>query len=71
MRCPRKVLTEKLSIFMHVAVNFHSKYSKEDTKNIKYYTIAEIDKSSNEKSYGALLPDKILNIKYLILFLFL
>jgi hypothetical protein len=54
-----------------VAANFHSKYSKEDTKNIKYYTTAEIDKSSNEKSYGALLPDKILNIRYLKLFLFL
>lgn len=53
---------ENLSIYMNVSASFHPRYSKEDPKTIKFYTIAEIDRSSNEKSYGAILPDK--NIEY-------
>ncbi|MBS3998892.1 MAG: hypothetical protein KGZ71_00260 [Desulfobulbaceae bacterium] len=51
-----------LLIYMHTFPSYHPIYSKEDPKNIKFYTIAEIDKNSNEKSYGAILPNK--NIKY-------
>lgn len=55
-------LKNNLSIFMHVSAGYHPIYSQIDPKKIKFYSIAEIDINSNERSYGAIMPDK--NIEY-------